>query len=708
MASATIAELLTIGSNASFDPTKLSTSTLQSVVSHIKTLKRNGISIDEQTLTIDTERLLDRLYDKKGNLLNDAYKRQIGMTIKRLFPQADISLQQYNRAHNESRKRKTRTSSDTFMNSVRVLRDATLNIIQDVYIHKRVDDLGQYDACLGVLLTLCTSLRIEEVRHLKLTHIEKIRDNQPIGIKSKQSYATRVISPNNLLDATFTTILKQRPYVVHSINVKKADYATKHQLERVHDGYIIISTADYMRKKLHEVAAAAGVKFESLGFTVFRKLTTTVLIEGGGFLTAQTMNNHSSLNTTLEHYNMMTSKSVQQTYDHLAESILQNTKIPSAQNTIDALNSESTPPSSSSSSSSPPRPQSPQPSTSTSDMRPPTTIRVPKAKLVNSETAEELASLKRKIAEQSKNLAEIIQIKNELSALKNAQHETEVNANAEIQQLKAQFDTIPMKIEQQLERIKDEAGKQLTLEFNAAVNRLSLESKQIETLRESLNQKLSELQSHGVDNEALLELSNEFQNKITNIESSCITAQQLKTEYDAKINNLETFITTARQTTSNPEKISKLAAELQANLKSNMSVRTRGIRNQIAKVSKDLNNLKQLFGIEHQNELKALEIKAANSQSENERKFEALNDELIQLRNIIVQQQQQQQQTEPKRKRPRITPPFETPPYSTFDARMTPTHEILDEDGDQLMTTTATLAPISNSDDDEDEFHDPL
>nr|WDA64848.1 vlf-1 protein [Oryctes rhinoceros nudivirus] len=39
---------------------------------------------------------------------------------------------------------------------------------------------------------------------------------------------------------------------------------------------------------------------------------------------------------------------------------------------------------------------------------------------------------------------------------------------------------------------------------------------------------------------------------------------------------------------------------------------------------------------------------------------------------------------------------------------MTPTHEILDEDGDQLMTTTATLAPISNSDDDEDEFHDPL
>nr|WDA64846.1 vlf-1 protein [Oryctes rhinoceros nudivirus] len=221
MASATIAELLTIGSNASFDPTKLSTSTLQSVVSHIKTLKRNGISIDEQTLTIDTERLLDRLYDKKGNLLNDAYKRQIGMTIKRLFPQADISLQQYNRAHNESRKRKTRTSSDTFMNSVRVLRDATLNIIQDVYIHKRVDDLGQYDACLGVLLTLCTSLRIEEVRHLKLTHIEKIRDNQPIGIKSKQSYATRVISPNNLLDATFTTILKQRPYVVHSINVKK-------------------------------------------------------------------------------------------------------------------------------------------------------------------------------------------------------------------------------------------------------------------------------------------------------------------------------------------------------------------------------------------------------------------------------------------------------------------------------------------------------
>lgn len=611
-----IASLLTLGINASFDPSKLSPSTIQSIISHIKTLKRNGISLDEQSLTINTEHMLDRLKDTKGNLLNDSYKRQIGMTIKRLFPQSDISLQQYNRAHNESRSSRTRASSDEFMNNVRKLRDATLNIIQDVYLHRRIDDLGLYDACIAVLLTLCTSLRIEEIRHLKLSHIPKIQANQPIGIKSKQSFATRIISSNNLLETTFTTIKKQRQYVVDFVKLKKSDYASKYQQNRIELDYIIISTADYMRKKLHEIAASIGVKIDNLGFTIFRKSTTTVLIEGGGHLVAQTMNNHSSLNTTLGHYNILTPQTVQKTYDDLAIDILNNTEIPSAENAKRFMNQLET------------------------QMKPSTSTVTNKKQISENKTIPEIIS--------------------DIEALKKSQQATAQNTNAELRQIKAQINTFPDKIHEQLNRIKIEANKQISLEFTTAMDRVARELEQINNLRGELSSKIRELELHGIGTDALNELNSQFQNKISEIETSCITAQQLKDDYDGKLQTIEKFVTELRSSAMRPEDVIKKTSELKNTLKSNIMVQNRNIRSQISKVSKDLENLKQLFGID-QNEIKELENKAVMSQTETNRKFDILNNELARLREIIESEQ-------PKRKKPRyIDLPFETPPYLNDD-----------------------------------------
>lgn len=611
-----LASLLTLGINASFDPSKLSPSTIQSIISHIKTLKRNGISLDEQSLTINTEHMLDRLKDTKGNLLNDSYKRQIGMTIKRLFPQSDISLQQYNRAHNESRSSRTRASSDEFMNNVRKLRDATLNIIQDVYLHRRIDDLGLYDACIAVLLTLCTSLRIEEIRHLKLSHIPKIQANQPIGIKSKQSFATRIISSNNLLETTFTTIKKQRQYVADFVKLKKSDYASKYQQNRIESDYIIISTADYMRKKLHEIAASIGVKIDNLGFTIFRKSTTTVLIEGGGHLVAQTMNNHSSLNTTLGHYNILTPQTVQKTYDDLAIDILNNTEIPSAENTKRFMNQLET------------------------QMKPSTSTVTNKKQISENKTIPEIIS--------------------DIEALKKSQQATAQNTNAELRQIKAQINTFPDKIHDQLNRIKIEANKQISLDFTTAMDRVARELEQINNLRGELSSKIRELELHGIGTDALNELNSQFQNKISEIETSCITAQQLKDDYDEKLQTIEKFVTELRSSAMRPEEVIKKTSELKNTLKSNIMVQNRNIRSQISKVSKDLENLKQLFGID-QNEIKELENKAVMSQTETNRKFDILNNELARLRDIIESEQ-------PKRKKPRyIDLPFETPPYLDDD-----------------------------------------
>lgn len=655
---ATIAELLTLGTNASFDPSKLSTSTIQSVVSHIRTLKRNGIDINEQSLAINTEYVLDRLVDTKGKLLTDTYKRQIGMTIKRLYPHADISLSRYNKAHNESRSGKqTRTSSDEYMTSIRALRDATLNIIQDVYIHERIDDLGQYDACLAALITLCTSLRIEEVRQLKLSHIPKIRDNQAIGIKSKNSYATRVIALNDLLETIFITIQNQRQYVKNCVAMKRLD--STYQQNRIQADYIIVSSSDYMRKKLHEIAAMIREKFPSLGFTVFRKSTTTVLIEGGGYLAAQMMNNHSSLNTTLEHYNMLTSKSVQKTYDHLAADILEHTEIPSAKNAQNLLNKIDIRAPTSKPTVKPTSNPTVKPtatvSRQSSTMPPPATNIVPKAK--NIET--ELDLIKQQLVDQSKNVADILQLKMELDNLKSAQLTKSNNAEHEIRQLRTKVDTLPKTFDEKLNNIKNEADKRLNIEFNAASEHVLREAAQINALKTELNNNLQELQGLGVGAKELIRVNNEFQTKISNIESSCINAQQLKSEYDEKFKNIESFVNNARSSITDPEKFDMLETNLKQALTTNVDAHTNVISDQISKISNDLNNLKQSFGIEH-TEIKNLENQSLIAQTETNKKFQVLNDELKALRSIIAESTEPS--FEPKRKRQRF--PYETPPYT--------------------------------------------
>ncbi|ATY70184.1 vlf-1 [Tomelloso virus] len=632
----TLAELMVLGANASFDPSQLATSTLQSIISHIRTLKRNGIEINEESLTIDTEYMLDRLRDSKGNLLNDAYKRQIGMTIKRLYPKVDISLDKYKQSHNDARHGKgtTRISSDEFMDSVRTLRDATLNIINDVYLHERIDDLGQYDSSIATLLTLCTSLRIEEIRQLKLSHIEKIRNNQPIGIKSKQSFNTRVISTNNLLEATFLAIEKQRPYVIAYIEMRKTDYATQYHLNRLHDEYIIMSTSDYMRKKLHETAAACGAKFKILGFTVFRKLTTSVLIEGGGFLVAQTMNNHSSLNTTLEHYNMQTSKSIQTTYDSLAIDTLNSIDVPTPTNTENikrSIQKELKSPIQL------PKKPTPQPSTSTpADL--------------------EIKRLRNQLQDQSKNLAEILQLKNDIDLLRAQQNET----TTKLQNLPQQFD-------EQLNRVKVEANKKIDMEFQAAQQKSDSTAQQLEVLRESLNSNLMLLQAHGIERSALDELNGLFQDKITEIEKSCVSAKQLKAEYDVKLENIEKFVNKAKTVTSDPVRFKKLEQNLQTTLKNNVDVRTREINRRMTKVSQDIDNLKRLFGIEQQteqNEIKTLTEKTIIAQTENEQKFQALNSELNSLRRMVLGSRIEERPSTSGTKRRRLQLPYETPPYT--------------------------------------------
>ncbi|AYP97908.1 VLF-1 [Mauternbach virus] len=308
-------QMLAIGAVSTFDATKLSNSTLRSSASHIRTLKRNNIPIDESSLTLNTVHMLDRLVDTRGKVLTDQYKRQIGLTIKRMYPHSKISLDQYNNSrHRTSR---TRMSSDKFVTEIRMIRDATTDILNSINIRNMVDDLGQYDTCISILLTISTSLRINEILQLQIDHIPKIEANEPVPIKSKSSNKPRFIAPNELLLNVFQTINRQRMLVRNNIYAKKDDHASKYQIQRFNDGYLVISSEDYMRKKLHEIAASLGINSSILGFNIFRKHITSVLTSNGGHFIAQSLNNHSSINTTLDHYNVVTPQAAEMTFDAL-------------------------------------------------------------------------------------------------------------------------------------------------------------------------------------------------------------------------------------------------------------------------------------------------------------------------------------------------------------------------------------------------------
>lgn len=330
--------LIELSIKSTFDPTKLSKSTLISSASHIKTLKRNNVSLDESTLAYNTVEILDRLKDKNGKPLDSMYKRQIGMTIKRMFPDRHINLGKYNKDRSKARHANTRLSSETVVDSLQKIIDRSSVIIRQVYSLSEIDDLALYDTCLSVLLSISTSLRINELHQLRLVHLPRIQNSEPVDIVSKSNRNSRVIMPNNMLLSVFEAIITQRPKVRQTIVLKRLEFASQFHIRRYNQGYVLINSIDYLRKKLKELSASLLIQNQTLGFNLFRKYITSELVEGGGHLVAQSMNNHSSLNTTLTHYNVVGPQAVQKTYNDLVGKLDSVAKAPTT--SVDAIRAQ--------------------------------------------------------------------------------------------------------------------------------------------------------------------------------------------------------------------------------------------------------------------------------------------------------------------------------------------------------------------------------
>lgn len=307
------------GVNSVFNALKYSQATVRSRVSHIKLLEYNNVDLsraDNFTDDRQVRTLLNSLKTKRDVEISEAYKRQIAMTIKRMFPHSTF---QPSKIFKKSAYKETRNSSSDFIKNIHTLIKNAGLYLNGVQKDKTIDNTGMYDMCVAILITCSTSLRINEIMQLRLSDIERIRENTPLNIKSKSRGQTlRRIAINDVLNNVFNLILIQRQWYVHFLNTpdfkRLNDQSQRYRLNRVSNDYILCTSISGMRVKLREFAAMADMDIPYLGFNAFRKFITSLLLSKGGFAVAQSMNNHSNLNTTLDHYNVVTNESAEKMY----------------------------------------------------------------------------------------------------------------------------------------------------------------------------------------------------------------------------------------------------------------------------------------------------------------------------------------------------------------------------------------------------------
>lgn len=334
--------LVTLGRLSSYNPSELSTTTISSMASHIQLLKYNNVDTKEAILS-DTNRVLDNLRTRKNNKLSNAYKLQICATLKRLFPNELIVDKTRYQTNNKFGP--TCVSNPNFMYQLKKITEFATQIVIDASDENdEIKDTSIYDTAIAILLTVCTSLHISEIRQLKMEHIESIRDGKPIFIhqKSHTKRTKRIITMTSLLEALFNNIERNRPKFEKTVRKMAHVHNIKSKFKLLQEDYIIVTSISHLTRKLKEIVASSknvivtnkngenseirGFGNESddqcsnrVGFNSFRKYVTSILINSGSLKLAQLLNRHTSQDTTYNHYYINNSNTTSKVYDKMLE-----------------------------------------------------------------------------------------------------------------------------------------------------------------------------------------------------------------------------------------------------------------------------------------------------------------------------------------------------------------------------------------------------
>lgn len=329
--------LRVLGQKAIWEPHKVAISTYKSSKSHIRTLKRNleenGIQFTAEYLKDNYESILKNLRKRNNEPASADYQRQVGMTLKRMFPGV-IDLSKYDKYR---KRQKKNPKSFEFQERAKLQLEHAASIVTmmmnqqlrypsskigKISIEHFVDiDLGRYEACLAILLSSATSLRIDEIRQLKMEHFRYIRYEQYVPIKTKTS-KSRLIIYSDYLEKIMTLIEQFRDTIKSHVGLNGATKAGMIHAKRFDDDYVLLTSTSHLQEKLKRVNDEIARSFPTPakgGFNQYRAFTTSSLIEGGGLNAAQAMNDHKSLTTTLTFYNAISNKSATDTFKILTE-----------------------------------------------------------------------------------------------------------------------------------------------------------------------------------------------------------------------------------------------------------------------------------------------------------------------------------------------------------------------------------------------------
>lgn len=355
-----------LGSASGYKLDSYSLSSVKSKFTHVKhLLKAVDNNINDPRLLNNANALIDTLKDKHGKLLINSYKRQIAYTLKQILPQTDVQPEVYKYADKTTTDTTTTGSNTTtptlsahningYQNyNTNQLTPAHLTFLRQMLIKAcafitnretlyytptgqvpfdSYDFIDVYDTMLCIVLTSTTLLRISFLMQLKMSHLDAILAEQPIAIPAKWSHNGRTsklhtIVKNDFLVKLIEIIRGNRPRII-AILSELLSLGVKHltsKQERAEKNFILLSSQATMRRKLKRVSVTVQtdqqqqpVYWKTLGYNLFRKLTTSILVDQGGLDVAQLMNSHVSSKTTLDHYTIQNTKALNTTFNALA------------------------------------------------------------------------------------------------------------------------------------------------------------------------------------------------------------------------------------------------------------------------------------------------------------------------------------------------------------------------------------------------------
>lgn len=290
---------------------------MSSTISNIKLLQRNNVELTSENFEENAIQILDNLRTTKNEKLTNNYKLQIGATIKRLFPNVKYNFKKHYKCITFDKK----TILPNLIDIMKLVQNAAEEI-KNVNSIQCIENIGLYDMNLMVLFSVLTGLRKNEVAQLTLSDLKNIIEKNKCYLRQKGGYNVieRQILISEPLLLLINNVLKQRTYVYDYLETNCINGNQVSKRLKYKDGYIILSSPNHLSNLLKKITKILNLPKDTRGgFNLFRTLISSTLIKEGGHIIAQVLANHKNPNTTLSHYNVLSTQASEDLFKNLTE-----------------------------------------------------------------------------------------------------------------------------------------------------------------------------------------------------------------------------------------------------------------------------------------------------------------------------------------------------------------------------------------------------